>query len=58
MYSDKVIKMMADTSSKRKIFRFIFKFLRTIYASYIFYFMPYTSIWLPYIISGVSTTDE
>jgi len=42
---------MAKTSSSRYIFRFVFKMLRCLYASYIFYFLPYTSLWLPYVAS-------
>lgn len=40
---------MAKSGLGRKIQRFIFKVLRIIYASYIFYFLPYTMLWLPYI---------
>lgn len=33
----------------RKIGRFIFKFLRVLYGSWIFYFLPYSTLFLPYV---------
>jgi len=42
---------MAEVANSRHVPRFIFKLLRALYASYIFYFLPYTSLWLPYVAS-------
>ena len=35
---------------KRKITRFIYKILRMFYGSWVFYFMPYTTLFLPYCV--------
>lgn len=40
---------METAGFSRKIGRFIFKFLRVFYGSWIFYFFPYTTLFLPYI---------
>jgi len=32
-----------------RVCRFVYKTLRIIYCSYIFYFMPFTIMWLPYV---------
>ena len=40
---------MDNVGWSRKVGRFIFKFLRVLYGSFIFYFLPYTSLFLPYI---------
>lgn len=40
---------MDNVGWSRKIGRFIFKFLRILYGSWIFYFLPYSSLFLPYV---------
>ena len=40
---------MLNVGCTRKVGRFIFKFLRCLYAAFIFYFLPYTSLFLPYL---------
>lgn len=40
---------MQEVGFSRYFGRFIFKTFRIVYASYIFYFLPYTSLWLPYV---------
>ena len=40
---------MDNVGWNRKIGRFMFKSLRVLYGSFIFYFLPYTSLFLPYI---------
>lgn len=42
---------MKEVGASRYFGRFIFKFFRILYTSYIFYFMPYTALWLPYVAS-------
>lgn len=56
MPEKKEYKLMAEVGCKRTVFRFIYKTLRCFYASYIFYFLPYTSLWLPYVASGISSS--
>ena len=41
---------MANTGKMRKVGRFIFKFMRCLYASFIFYFLPYMILFLPYLV--------
>ena len=41
--------LMDQAGWSRKIGRFVFKSLRVLYASWIFYFLPYTTLFLPYI---------
>ena len=53
--SAKANELMDSHRTKRKMYRIIYRGIRALYASYIFYFMPYTSVWFPYVISGVST---
>ena len=43
--------IMNDYGISRKVGRFIFKTLRIIYASYIFYFLPYTALWISYVVN-------
>ena len=45
-------KLMDQVGPGRWFARFVFKSLRAIYTSYIFYFMPYTAIILPYIVAA------
>jgi len=45
----KVQNEMDNVGWTRNIGRFMFKTFRIIYGSYIFYFLPYTSLFLPYI---------
>ena len=33
----------------RKVARIIYKSIRAFYCSYIFYFLPYTTLWMPYL---------
>jgi len=40
---------MDNVGWSRKIGRFTFKFLRVFYGSFIFYFLPYSTLFLPYI---------
>lgn len=40
---------MDNVGWSRKIGRFVFKFLRVLYGSWIFYFLPYSTLFLPYI---------
>lgn len=46
---DRLKEEMLKTGLVRNIHRYIFKIFRLIYCSYIFYFMPYTIIWMPYL---------
>lgn len=47
---DKAMKeAMRNSGAMRKVGRFVFKFFRILYASFIFYFLPYTSLFLPYL---------
>ena len=39
----------AEKGFKRTMMRIFYKTCRIMYGSYIFYFMPYTSVWLPYV---------
>ena len=48
---DEKLAVMQKVGCGRYIGRFIFKTLRIAYASYIFYFLPYTTLWLPYAAS-------
>ena len=45
-------KLMDQVGPGRWAARFIFKSLRAFYTSYIFYFMPYTAIIMPYIVAA------
>lgn len=47
----KNLEQMREVGSSRYFGRFVFKFFRILYTSYIFYFLPYTSLWLPYATS-------
>lgn len=40
---------MDNVGWSRKIGRFTFKFLRVIYGAFIFYFLPYSTLFLPYV---------
>ena len=40
---------MDNVGWSRKVGRFIFKFLRIVYGSWIFYFLPYSTLFLPYL---------
>ena len=55
--SDKLA-VLKEVGAGRFFARFIFKTLRVVYASYIFYFLPYTSIWLPYIASTSNISES
>jgi len=48
---------MQLTSCWRVAGRFIFKTMRAIYCSYIFYFMPYSVLFIPYMASASSAAD-
>ena len=45
-------------SKSRKLGRCIFKFWRILYGSFIFYFMPYLSVFLPYIASYMRMEEK
>lgn len=52
---------MDNVGWSRKIGRFIFKFLRVLYGSWIFYFLPYSTLFLPYVaqvMRSYNHTDE
>ena len=42
---------MAQAGIQRKVGRCIFKFMRMKYAGYVFYFLPYTSVFMPYVVN-------
>lgn len=46
---------MLDATIKRKAGRFIYKMLRVLYASFIFYFLPYSSLFIPYVAVSMQT---
>ena len=45
----KTRELMLESGLFRKVGRFVFKAFRIWYASWIFYFLPYTSLFLPYV---------
>lgn len=47
-------KEMSKVGFSRKIGRFIFKTLRILYSSFIFYFLPYATLFIPYIASAMN----
>ena len=51
-------KLMAKVGWERYVVRFVFKFIRILYASFIFYFLPYSSLFLPYFTAAVGDSDE
>lgn len=50
-------KEMSKIGFSRKIGRFVFKTLRILYGSFIFYFLPYSSLFIPYIASGMAAVS-
>ena len=38
-----------ESTVNHKIARFVYKFFRILYGSFLFYFLPYASIWIPYV---------
>lgn len=49
---------MSKVGFSRKIGRFVYKTIRMMYGSFIFYFLPYSSLFIPYIASALMSSSD